>query len=462
MAVVVPFRGLRFNPDKVSHLEEVITPPYDVINAQAAADMLARNPYNMLHLDLRCPGAGETAAEDRHHEAARRYASWRDEGALACDEQPAFYLYHVEYVHPSGRRLTRRGLVGLVRLAEFSEGIVKPHEKTFDAVIGDRLRLLQSCQAQFSQVFSLYSDPDNSVNRLLEAARPAKAIARVRDHHGNDHSLWAVTDPATLAEVSRMLADRALYIADGHHRYTTALALRRTLREAGRPPAAEDPANHIMMYLCAMEDPGLSVLPTHRLLRHPGGLSLSETLARLKPAFEIREVGGGSREVLLSETLALMEEAHLAGETAPSLVLGLYHPGEDRAFFLRLREEVAKNSPILVQQAAELRHLDVTVLSDLVLHELLGLDHGRCAREQLVAYFSDPDEALDMAVKESITQGGKSPLLFLLNPTLVLQVRDVADAGEIMPHKSTYFYPKIVTGLVLYSLDPHVFQRHSD
>ncbi|OQX19521.1 MAG: hypothetical protein BWK76_04285 [Desulfobulbaceae bacterium A2] len=460
MAVVVPFRGLRFNPDKVSRLEEVISPPYDVINAQTAAELLARNPYNMLHLDLRCPAAGEIAAEDRHHEAARRYAAWRDKGALVGDEQPALYLYHVEYVHPSGRRLTRRGLVGLVRLAEFSEGIVKPHEKTFDTVIGDRLRLLVSCQAQFSQVFSLYSDPDNRINHLLEAARPERAIARVRDHHGNDHSLWAVTDPATLQEVSRFLADRPLYIADGHHRYTTALALRRALGEAGRPPAAEDPANYIMMYLCAMEDPGLSVLPTHRLLRHPQRLSLSETLARLTPAFAIREVGGGSREVLLGETMALMEEAHLAREKDPTLVLGLYHPGEDRAFFLRLREEIRNNSPILVQQAPELRQLDVTVLSDLVFHELLGLDHDRCAREQLVAYFSDPDEALDVAVKESIADGAQSPLLFLLNPTLVEQVRDVADAGEIMPHKSTYFYPKIVTGLVLYSLTPHVFHTN--
>lgn len=454
MAVVMPFRGLRFSPDKVANLDEVISPPYDVINAQAADELLAKSPYNMLHLDLRCPAAGEQAPEDRHGEAARRYAAWLAEGAIRQDDQPALYLSHVEYVHPSGRKMVRKGLVGLVRLAEFAEGIVKPHEQTFDGVIGDRLRLLQSCQAQFSQVFSLYPDPLQTVTGLLEQARPREPLARVRDHHGNEHLLWAVTDPATLQSVSRALADRSLYIADGHHRYTTALAHRRALTEAGRPPAPEDAANHIMMYLCAMEDPGLSVLPTHRLVRIPERRPLAGTLALLETAFRIREVRGGSREVLLAETLALMEEAQLARRQAV-LVFGLYHAGEDRAFFLQLRDEAREASLLLSAQAEVLRRLDVTVLSDMVFGELLGLDHGRLAREQLVSYFSDPDEALDVAVKTSLGNCAQSPLLFLLNPTLVEQVRDVADAGEIMPHKSTYFYPKVVTGLVFHTLAPH-------
>ncbi len=266
MAIVAPFRGVRFNPDKIDNLEDVVTPPYDVINEEAGAAFLKKNQYNMIQLDLRNDSQAQGAQQERYSNAANLFAEWQDIEVLVRDKPPAIYLYYIDYIHPSGRRLTRKGLVSLVGLAEFSEGIVKPHEKTFAEVIADRLELMNTCKAQFSKVFSLYSDRENEIINSLEIKRETRPVCSIKDHNGNSHTLWRVTDPDTLSRVSKLFADKSIYIADGHHRYTTALGCRqRAIAENPELPASS-PFNYIMMYLCPMEDPGLSVLPTHRSL----------------------------------------------------------------------------------------------------------------------------------------------------------------------------------------------------
>ncbi len=445
MAVVAPFRGIRYNPDKITDLEEVVTPPYDVINEEEGASFLDRNPYSMIQLDLRNTSQEAGSEEGRYRDARERFDRWQDDAVLIRDREPAIYLYYIDYIHPSGRRLTRKGLVALVGLAEFEEGIVKPHEKTFDGVIADRLELMDECRAQFSQVFSIYPDPEQFVISVLEKARDEEPVCVTRDRHDNIHTLWRVSDPGALALVHDFFTDKPVYIADGHHRYTTALACRRRALERDPELPPDSPFNFIMMYLCASEDEGLSVLPTHRLVRWPGSHGADEVVARLRSAFDAQEIGGGSRESLIGELLARMEEGDLP-------MFGFYHAGEDRAFLLRMLEGAA-DDPHLAGRPPVLRRLDVVVLSDLLLHGCLGLDHDQCLRQRLVSYYSDPDEALDVAVKESIADEEATPLLFLLNPTPVRQVLEVADSGEIMPHKSTYFYPKILTGLLINKLD---------
>jgi len=452
MAFVAPFRGLRFNPGKVERLEDVMSPPYDVINSRGQAALLAKHPYNMIQLDIsKEPGGAEGAPAARYEQARDCFGRWQEEEVLLRDPEPAIYLYDIDYVHPSGRRYTRRGLVALIRLADFAENIVKPHEQTFATVTRDRLKLMDTCQAQFSQIFSLYADPAGAVMATLDAASPETPLLRVRDGEGNIHSLRAVTDRAALARVHRLFADQPLYIADGHHRYTTALQFRDMIRERYGKLADDNPINYTMMYLCAMEDPGLSVLPTHRLLRLAGAATMDAMIDLLAPGFDIEEVGGGAREVLVGEVLARIEEESEAGE-GHATVLGLYHAGEDRCLLLKMRpgamDWAAERRP------PELRDLDVVVLSDLVLEKILGVDHEQCERENLIGYFSDPDEALDVAVKESTAADDRTPLLFLLNRTAVHQVRRVADAGLIMPHKSTFFYPKILTGLIMNKFVP--------
>jgi len=453
MAFIVPFRGLRFNPEKIGSLEDVVTPPYDVINEKNQATLAARNPYNMIKLDISKSPGPVTDGDDRYLRARNYFTAWQEDGVLVRDSVPAIYLYHVDYKLPTGRRLTRKGLVALVRLADFSEGIVKPHEETFATVTSDRFQLMNACRAQFSQIFSLYTDSKGEIMDRLERARSGAPLCEVRNGGGGVHSIWPVTDPGSLQEVQALFRDKALYIADGHHRYATALRFREHLHKQNGTLPPDSPYGYVMMYLCAMEDPGLSVLPTHRLVYLPVDLlpvtdrTLAGIIGRLAPGFTISEVKGGAREVLLSEVLAMMEE-----HGQPRTVFGLYHPGEDRCFLLELKEgAMAKYSSRERPQA--LRDLDVVILSDLVIEHFLRLGQERCEEENLIHYYSDPDDALDVAVKASLSESERIPLLFIMNHTRVDQVKKVADAKLIMPHKSTYFYPKILTGLLINKLD---------
>ncbi len=384
------------------------------------------------------------------------FEKWQQEEILLRDKRPSLYLYFVDYTHPSGRRMTRKGLVSLVQLAEFSEGIVKPHEKTFAGVTSDRLRLMDTCKAHFSQIFSLYSDEKNEVMQTLEEAKSQEALVSVVDQDGCRHTLWAVNDPAAIASVQRFFIDKSLYIADGHHRYTTALQLRHLARQRGEV-AADNPYNFTVMYSCAMEDEGLSVLPTHRLVRLPKKEGLTDVaglVARLSACFQIEEIEGGSREILVSEVLSRIDEHNrMPPDSRPfSTLFGLYHGGEDRCLLLGLKEGCMAEH--VNHQPEALRQLDVVVLSDLILERLLGLPHERAEKEDLIEYFSDPDDALDVVVKEGNAGSAHEPLLFLMNNTTVAQVRQVADEGLIMPHKSTYFYPKILTGMLINKIVP--------
>jgi uncharacterized protein (DUF1015 family) len=444
MSFIAPFRGLRYNSKKISRMDEVVTPPYDVIDEKAQAGFAARNPYNVIKLDLsKCSSVSTDTG--RYERARDLLEEWQLKQILIRDPLPAIYLYHVDYNHPTGQRLTRKGLISLVRLAEFSEGIVKPHEKTFRGVVTDRLQLLDTCRTQFSQIFSIYPDEANEVMNRLEAACPAEPLHEVTDGDGGRHRLWAVTDPATLAEVQELFAGKPLYIADGHHRYTTALQLREVMRERHGNLPEDSPYNHTMMYLCSMDDPGLSVLPTHRLVRLPGMVPAAALTDRMAAYFRVEEVSGGARENLVAETLARMDERR------KDTVFGLYHPAEDRCFLLSLKEGIMARE--FGDRSRALLDLDVVVLSDLILERLLALDHDRCERESLVDYYSDPDVALDVAVKEAAGRTESSPVIFLMNPTQVRQVKQVADENLVMPHKSTFFYPKILTGMVMNKLD---------
>ncbi len=448
MAKIAPFKGVRYNTEKVGALEEVVTPPYDVIDAQAQEALLKKNPYNMIHLDLSKNYTLDELTEARYALAKDTFANWQDEGVLVRDEQPTIYLYHTDYTLPSGEKRTRKGLLSLVQLHEFAEGVVKPHEKTFACVTTDRLQLLDTCHCQFSPIFSLYPDAQGEVMSLLEGACPREPLCESTDNDGCVHKLWAVTDPEILGQVQELFEDKALYIADGHHRYTTSLQFRALMRERKKEIPPESPYNHIMMYLCGMEDTGLSVLPTHRMVRLPEVCGAEQLQDKIAGAFEMEEISGGSRETLVGEVLARMEE-----NPNQATKFGLYHPGEDRCFLLTLKSGVMEKE-LGSEQPEALRELDVVVLSDLILARMLSLSHKQCEGESLIEYYADPDDALDAAVKESESRVDRTPVIFLMNATLVSQVKRIADEKLVMPHKSTYFYPKILTGLMLNKIVP--------
>jgi len=457
MAVVAPFKALRFNPLKLERLEDVVTPPYDIIDEKKQASFQARNPYNMIYLDIsKSPGKGDDS-EQRYNTARNYFTKWQEDEVLIRDNTPGVYLYYIDYTLPSGIHLTRKGLVALVKLSEFSEGIVKPHEETFATVTADRLRLMDACQAQFSQVFSLYADEGVNIITTLEEGRTGKPLYEVRDADGGRHTIWPVVEEEILARALNLFRDKSIYIADGHHRYSTALQYRNKMQELPGGLSDGSPYNYIMMYLCPMEDSGLSVLPTHRLVTLPDDVipglpSMDELAGMMSESFELEEIKGGSREILVSEVLARIDDK-LANGKKDQTMFGLYHAGEDRCFLLALKDEALQNKTLAKRHPA-LRDLDVVILSDLVLEEILGLDYERCENNNLIHYFADPDEALDEAVKDCIEKENSLPLLFLMNNTKVQQVKRVADENLIMPHKSTYFYPKILTGLLINKLNP--------
>lgn len=446
MAKIAPFCAVRYNA-KVVTLDEVVTPPYDVIDVQAQAALTQKNQYNMINLDLSKNIDSGSLTEERYALAKERFEAWQDGEILVRDIKPSFYLYYTDYALSGGRTFTRKGMICLVGLAEFSEGVVKPHEKTFRGVITDRLNLMDKCQANFSPIFSIYQDGAGEVMELLEGAKPEEPLCSVTDQDGCRHTIWAVNAPDTIGEICQFFKEKSLYIADGHHRYTTSLQLREIMMKRQGKVAANSPYNFTMMYLCSMEDPGLSVLPTHRLVRMPFLITLDKILDTMKNSFVVAEIFGGSREVLIAEVLARMDENR--AET----MFGFYHPGEDRCFLLTLKDGVMAET-CSGKHPETLQKLDVVVLSELVVECVLGLDHEQCERDNLIDYYSDPDEALDVAVKASASGNKKTPLLFLMNSTPVGQVRKVADESLVMPHKSTYFYPKVLTGLVMNKIVP--------
>ncbi|MDA3971002.1 MAG: DUF1015 domain-containing protein [Desulfobulbaceae bacterium] len=447
MAFIAPFRAVRFNPAKVEKMEDVVSPPYDVIDPAAQAALEAKDQYNMIKLDLTKRG-GTEISDERYDGARETFGKWQEDEVLIRDEVPAIYLYHIDYTLPNGTVFRRKGLSAMARLHEFSEGIVKPHEKTFRGVTDDRLRLIDTCQAQFSQIFSLYSDENNEVMQTLEQGMAEEPLCSATDQDGCVHSIWAVTDPEILAKVQGLFADKPLYIADGHHRYTTSLRLRETMKEREGSVPEESPYNHIMMYLCPMEDKGLSVLPTHRLVHYPGKISTVQLVEKMSGSFGVEEIKNGTREAQIAEVLVRMEDAR-SNHTA----FGMYDPAEDRCFLLTLKDG-AMDRELGIGGSEVLRALDVVVLSDLIIDKILGLCHEKCDDEDLIQYYADPDEALDAAVKKSTTTDAESPILFLMNNTPVKQVQDVADQDLFMPHKSTYFYPKVLTGLLLNKIVP--------
>jgi uncharacterized protein (DUF1015 family) len=428
MAAISPFRGIRYRDDIA--LGDVVAPPYDVLSAEEAATLRARSPYNAVHVDLPVP-PGAPADEEAYLRAAATFRSWREEGALVRDEAPGIVVVDQTYTGPDGRERTRRGFIARLRLADLDERVVLPHERTHAGPKIDRLRLYRAVHADVSQVFLLFPDDDGSVGARLEAAvaeLPEAAWRTAHDGDGNRHAAAAIAGPAA-GLVAGALRDRPVYIADGHHRYETALAYRderRALGDAG--------ADTLMVYLCSLADPGLTVFPTHRLVRDVPPLRLDDLVEHVRPFFEV--VGGPVSGAAASR--AALEA--LPDQADPGRVFGLYLPREETCIVVRTREPAATERLTAGGFSAAAAGLSVTVLHELLLSQALGLGHDDA--EHHVDYAKNVPDAL------AALHSGRYELGAFLNPTLVDQVRTIADQGEVMPQKSTYFYPKLLTGLV--------------
>jgi uncharacterized protein (DUF1015 family) len=426
MPIVRPFRGLLYDPAVVGSIESVIAPPYDVIGREEQSRLYEASPYNVVRLDL-------AREADRYTAASRTFAEWRERGAIARDREPAFYLYAQRHGLKSGESHERFGFFASLRLEEFSSGKVLPHEKTLASAKADRLALQRACRANLSSIFGIYSAPGFALARAASALVESPPWADFTDAAGVRHRVWRATEAGLARELAERLADRTVYIADGHHRYETALRYRDERRaETGRADGRQ-PFDYVLAYLVNMEEPGLVVLPTHRLLRELP-VAPRDLVARLRERFRVEETAAGS----LAAALRPAE-----GERR----IGLALRGEPRALVLVTRD--GENDARLSGSTA-LRRLDVTLLHGLVLEgpsSILRLDAHREAEAGRLVYTKDDEEALARVAS------GEFAAAFLLNATRVGEVRAVSEAGETMPEKSTYFYPKIATGLVFHSLE---------
>jgi uncharacterized protein (DUF1015 family) len=429
VAIVRPFRGLRYDPAVVGSIASVVAPPYDVIGSEEQGRLYDASPYNVIRLDL-------SRDSDRYGSASRTFAQWRERGVLVRDREPAFYLYVQRHRLKGGEEHERFGFFARLRLEEFASGRVLPHEKTLASAKADRLALQRSCRANLSSIFGLYDSPDFSLAAVATQTLGTPAWADFEDGAAVRHRFWCVGDDGLRKALQQQLESRTIYIADGHHRYETALRYRDELRaETGR--RSGEPFDYVLAYLVNMAEPGLVVLPTHRMLRELS-IKPAELVSRLRDYFRIEEVARASGARGIVERMR-----PAAGERRIGVVLR----GEPCFFVLVARN--GENDARLSRSTA-LRRLDVTLLHGLVLEgpgSILGLDAHREAEAGRWTYTKDEEEAV------SRVESGEMAASFLLNATRVDEVRAVSEAGDIMPEKSTYFYPKIATGLVFNSLE---------
>lgn len=431
MARIAPFRGIRYNPHKVGDLSKVVSQPYDRVRYGLQEEYYGLHPYNIVRITKGRDFPDDSPENNVYTRARDYYQTWLDAGYLLRDPEPALYVYDQTFTLSDGTELTRRAFIAALELVEFNEGIVLPHERTLSGPKADRLNLLRATAVNFGQIFMLYPDRENRINALLDAAiagRPPDADVRELFEKDVRQQLWAVTERETIANiVAGMAPKHGLIIADGHHRYETALNYRNEMRVKYPGAAPNAGFNSRMVSLVSMDDPGLTILPTHRLMHSYTAQTTDEVLARAAEHFEVTPV---------ADRVAL--EAALAEATRTDRRIGFY---DGRYRLLRLRD-LESMAQIMPDRAEEWRTLDVTILHELLIERIMDISKERVEAKENIDYHRD----LDLAI--SHVDKGEAVCVYIMNPTRMAEVRACSEQGEKMPQKSTDFYPKVITGLV--------------
>jgi uncharacterized protein (DUF1015 family) len=438
MADVRPFRGIRYNAEAIGDLSLVVAPPYDIIDAEQRDAYYNKHPYNVIRLILNRPKKSDADAEQPYVRAAQFLDRWLAQRILIQDSVPCMYLYRQRYLMEGSYRECT-GLVARVRLEEFSDGGILPHENILPKPLTDRTYLLEHTKANLSFVHAMYSDPAEKLRDPMLAEMERFPLAQFQTQDGMAHDVWGITDEGFIKKVSTFLRKKPLYIADGHHRYQTALDYCRRHRESGEITDDEDPRNFLMMMIVEMENPGLALLPVHRVLLDVEALDVEAMLKGLENWFTIAEVEvpKGPRSGQVFHLVRQLEEAG-----AFTRVFGLFLK-DDRFLLLSWKSNLDVEHEIEGEFSPAYKKLDVTVLQKLVVEKVLGIQSDRESIERAMVFTRDPLEAVQAV------DSGKGAAAFLLNPTKVEQVRDIADHGEKMPQKSTYFHPKPSSGVVM-------------
>lgn len=434
LAEIRPFHGVRYNQALIGDLASVICPPYDIISPQMQPALYQRSSYNFVRLEYSQELPHDTDINNKYTRAAATLEQWLKQGVLKVDAVPAIYL-HDQYFTYQGKEYQRRGMIVIVRLEEWSKMVVRPHEGTLSAPKSDRLNLYWQLQANTSSIMALYGDPGQEVASLLVAQEKSKPVLNINNANGENHVVRVITGGEIVNQIRRHLADQPLYIADGHHRYESALNYRRERRASSSALAGERPFDFVMMTLIEFSDPGLVILPVHRLI---GGLPESTLVAfvvKLMTFFDVERVP------LNRSNVGQQVDSLLAAGTEPARLV-LFGPEKENLLVLRLHDLAAASQLMPYFHSEIYKRLEVSIVDHVVLEELLGMDRDK--EKTFLSYSYDKVEAIDTVLR------GECQLAFLLNPVRTAAIKAVADVGDRMPRKSTYFYPKLPSGLVFY------------
>ena len=426
MASVKPFRALRYNSALVNN-SQTVAPPYDVINAEQQEALHNRDEHNIIRLELGKKFAEDNDNDNRYTRASATFKQWQQEEILVQDDKPAYYLYIQEYQH-NGQAVRRKGFFATIKAEGYGPGNVLPHEETLPKHKADRLALMEHTFANFSPIFGLFNDPEKKVDQLLTAAA-GNPVIDFSDEAGVHHIMYVINDETTCAAVEAALADKNVYIADGHHRYETASRFNKECLAQGITGC-----DRMLMAFVNLHDEGLLVFPTHRLIKSMGKYCVRTLLGDLeKNGFSLEQIDD------FAEAKAQM---NAGGKQTPSFLLHL----PQKNYLLRLQNKDAAIASVASGKSLAYRSLDVTLLHDLIIQPFFGIGPAELAAEGYLAYTRNDNEALDFV------DNGAYACSFLMNSTLVSELLAVAEAGEKMPQKSTYFYPKFISGLVINKL----------
>ncbi len=445
MASIYPFRAFRYNPEKAgAPLGQLVTQPYDKITPAVQERYYKISPYNLVRVLLGKKEPGDNG-QNAYTRAAVHMQEWTKEGILAPDPAPALYVYFQEYTVPGTKqRRVRKGFIALGRIEDYAARIVHRHEQTHTGPKKDRLELLRHTRSHFGQLFMIYSDPAGEVDKVLNKVARREKPQEVRDEYDVAHRLWRVDDAATIERIQQLMADKKLIIADGHHRYETALAYRDQCRARAGATMLDAPHEKVMMTFINMEGPGVTILPTHRLVADLPGFDFVRFRQAASSAFDWYAYPL-SKDKDKQRTLAwLLRDLAERGAQRPTFAIC---PAGEAAYYLFLLKVNADLSQELPEASPQQRKLDLVVLHKLLLEGCLGMDEESIRQQKNIRYVREWEEAV------ATVENGAAQLAFLVNPTRLEQVRDVALSGEVLPQKSTDFYPKLLSGLTIYRLD---------
>jgi len=443
MAEIRPFHGIVYNQERIKNLSLTIAPPYDVISDEARERLYQNSPYNIIRLIKGKAEPGDNDFENQYTRAARFLTSWLDEGILQQDTEACLYLMEDEYSLPgSGQKLIRQGFTALIKLEEYGSGKILPHEKTLSQPKEDRLRLLCACRANLSPIFALYSDPACTTNALLnEVKAETRPFIDILSQERIVHRVWRITSPQVIQAIIEEMKPKSVLLADGHHRYETALAYCRKMQASLQNRPFNHEYSYVMMYFANMDAPGLTILPYHRLLRHLPAEKIQNWKALIQPFFKIDSFhfnGLTTSEPRARESL-LFHLSAKGKDFRPAF--GLY-TADKNYYLLTLKPEVDLEREISGDQPLVCKQLPVTILDHLLINRILGANANQI-KEKCLGFSHDHRQAIDEVNSQQYQ------MAIFVNSTPIHLVNQIACLGQQMPQKSTFFYPKLPTGLVL-------------